>query len=377
MNSDIMQCDDRKLKLLLAANAHDVEHDPWIHHVEQCSQCQSRLRELVANDNDWQKAAAALASDEDDMPCFRGDHEVTSSWNEAMVKQLLNPPSHPEMLGRLGRYEMERMIGSGGMGIVFKAFDTELNRVVAIKLLAPYLAVRGSARQRFAREARAAAGVRDDHAVPIFNVESEHEPPFLVMQYVAGGSLQEKLEVRDQGGNELTVTEFDHILPGGAIETVIGETPEKVRGKPLRLIGLADTAAQSTPNVGETILNVTPGTKVRLQFQLSDFSDGTLSTGEATIEIADHERPSAPTPEAMDSPIPTPEAGVQEAIRQFLRLLQSENLDAALSMMQTKVASNRDLLREIREQVKPLRIEVPVILRRGDRGMAVINLIKP
>lgn len=111
-----------------------------------------------------------------------------------MVKQLLDPPSHPEMLGRLGRYEMERMIGSGGMGIVFKAFDTELNRVVAVKLLAPHLAARGSARKRFAREARAAAGVRDDHVVPIFNVESEHEPPFLVMQYVAGGSLQEKLD---------------------------------------------------------------------------------------------------------------------------------------------------------------------------------------
>jgi serine/threonine protein kinase len=194
MNSNLMQCDDSKLELLLAANDHDAEHDPWMHHVEQCSQCQSRLRELAAADDQWQKAAEVLATEEDDVSCFRGEHETTPNWNEAMVKQLLDPPSHPEMLGRLGRYEMERMIGSGGMGIVFKAFDTELNRVVAIKLLAPYLAARSSARKRFAREARAAAGVRDDHVVPIFNVESEHEPPFLVMQYVAGGSLQEKLD---------------------------------------------------------------------------------------------------------------------------------------------------------------------------------------
>lgn len=194
MNSNLMQCDDSKLQLLLAASDHDAEHDPWMHHVEQCSQCQSRLRELAADDDQWQKAAEVLATDDDDVPCFRGEREATSSWDEAMVKQLLDPPSHPEMLGRLGRYEMERMIGSGGMGIVFKAFDTELNRVVAVKLLAPYLAARGSARKRFAREARAAAGVRDDHVVPIFNVESEHEPPFLVMQYVAGGSLQEKLD---------------------------------------------------------------------------------------------------------------------------------------------------------------------------------------
>lgn len=194
MNSNIMQCDESKLKLLLAADENTIEHDPWMQHVEHCSQCQSRLRELAADDNDWRMTVAVLASHDDDVPCFVQDRETSSSWSESMVKQLLDPPSHPEMLGRLGRYEMERMIGSGGMGIVFKAFDTELNRVVAVKLLAPHLAARGSARKRFAREARAAAGVRDDHVVPIFNVESEHEPPFLVMQYVAGGSLQEKLD---------------------------------------------------------------------------------------------------------------------------------------------------------------------------------------
>ncbi|MCA9202861.1 MAG: serine/threonine protein kinase, partial [Planctomycetales bacterium] len=124
-----------------------------------------------------------------------------------MVKQLLDPPSHPEMLGRLGRYEIERLVGSGGMGIVFRAHDTELNRPVAIKMLAPYLASSGSARKRFAREARSAAGIIDDHVVPIHNVESEADPPYLVMQYVAGGSLQEKL---DRCG-PLSVTEIVRI----------------------------------------------------------------------------------------------------------------------------------------------------------------------
>ncbi|TWU04798.1 protein kinase domain-containing protein [Stieleria varia] len=194
MNSNIMQCDDQELKRLLAADDRDIGHDRWMGHVEQCAQCQTRLRELAADDDQWQKAVAVLAGEDEAVPCFGRSRETSTSWNEAMARQLLQPPSHPEMLGRLGRYEIERMIGSGGMGIVFKAFDTELNRVVAVKVLAPYLSARGSARQRFAREARAAAGVRDDHVVPIFNVESEHEPPFLVMQYVAGGSLQEKLD---------------------------------------------------------------------------------------------------------------------------------------------------------------------------------------
>jgi len=52
------------------------------------------------------------------------------------------------MLGRIGRYDVERLIGSGGMGVVFKAYDTELHRPVAVKLLAPYLASSGSARNR-------------------------------------------------------------------------------------------------------------------------------------------------------------------------------------------------------------------------------------
>ena len=77
------------------------------------------------------------------------------------------------MLGRLGRYDIERIIGSGGMGIVLKAHDSELNRPIAIKLLAPHLAHVGAARERFAREGRAAAAVVHEHVVAIYNVEAD------------------------------------------------------------------------------------------------------------------------------------------------------------------------------------------------------------
>ncbi|MCA9178347.1 MAG: serine/threonine protein kinase [Planctomycetales bacterium] len=118
----------------------------------------------------------------------------SAAWTESMARQLLSPPTHPEMLGRIGRYEVERLIGSGGMGVVFKAFDTELNRPVAVKALAPHLAGSGAARNRFAREARAAAAVVHDHVVAIHNVESEGASPFLVMPYVAGESLQQRID---------------------------------------------------------------------------------------------------------------------------------------------------------------------------------------
>jgi serine/threonine protein kinase len=86
-------------------------------------------------------------------------------------QQLLGPTDDPSKLGRIGNYEVVGMLGRGGMGIVFKAFDGALNRYVAIKMLAPHLATSGAARKRFAREAQAAAAVVDDNVLPIYGVD--------------------------------------------------------------------------------------------------------------------------------------------------------------------------------------------------------------
>src|SRR5262249_34432812 len=85
-------------------------------------------------------------------------------------------------------------VGRGGMGVVLKAFDETLHRVVAIKVMAPQLATSATARQRFTREARAQAAVSHDHVVTIHAVE-EHGPlPRIVMQFVAGTSLQDRID---------------------------------------------------------------------------------------------------------------------------------------------------------------------------------------
>ena len=103
----------------------------------------------------------------------------------------------------LGRYEIERVVGSGGMGIVLKGFDTELTRPVAIKVLAQHLTHSGAARQRFARESRAAAAIVHEHVVAIHNVEMAQKVPFIVMPYVDG----ESLEARAQREGPLTAKE--------------------------------------------------------------------------------------------------------------------------------------------------------------------------
>jgi hypothetical protein len=119
--------------------------------------------------------------------------EAADSLHDTVLK-LLGAPGHPEMLGRLGRYDIERVIGSGGMGVVLKAHDSELNRPIAVKLLAPHLSHVGAARERFAREGRAAAAVVHEHVVGIYNVESSGPVPYLVMQYVPGRSLQARVD---------------------------------------------------------------------------------------------------------------------------------------------------------------------------------------
>jgi serine/threonine protein kinase len=110
------------------------------------------------------------------------------------VPDFLIPSEKPGSLGRLDHYEVLEVVGRGGMGVVLKGFDEKLHRVVAIKVLAAELAVSGTARQRFTREARAAAAVSHEHVVTIHAVEEDHRPPYLVMQFVDGVSLQAKLD---------------------------------------------------------------------------------------------------------------------------------------------------------------------------------------
>jgi WD40 repeat protein len=105
---------------------------------------------------------------------------------------FLEPSQRPGALGRLKHYEVLEIIGRGGFGTVLKVFDDRLQRVVAMKLLAPELAINGTARQRFLREARAAAAVRHENVIDIHAVDEE-PLPHLVMEYIDGPTLEAKL----------------------------------------------------------------------------------------------------------------------------------------------------------------------------------------
>ena len=86
------------------------------------------------------------------------------------------------------------MLGRGAMGVVFKAYDPLLRRYAAVKMLTPERVVSTEARERFKREARAAAAVQHANIVTIYAVSEANGIPYLVMEYVAGISLQQKLD---------------------------------------------------------------------------------------------------------------------------------------------------------------------------------------
>ncbi|MBY0460329.1 MAG: serine/threonine protein kinase, partial [Gemmataceae bacterium] len=111
--------------------------------------------------------------------------------NEAVA--FLAPAQRPDSLGRIGHYEVLQVLGRGGFGVVFRAFDDLLQRVVAVKVLSPQMAATSPARKRFLREARTSAQVRHENVVQVYEV-GEQPLPYLVMEFIPGETLQQRLD---------------------------------------------------------------------------------------------------------------------------------------------------------------------------------------
>lgn len=167
-------------------------------HLKQCEHCRLSIQAAEA-DALWLNAILPVLKMPNEAAPSCGDSDDGADGES--VLSLLGPTDDPHMLGRIGPYEVTGIVGRGGMGVVFKAFDAALNRFVAIKMLLPQLAASGAARQRFSREGQAAAAVIDDHVLPIYGVDDWQGIPYLVTQYSSGVTLQKRID--EQGALEL------------------------------------------------------------------------------------------------------------------------------------------------------------------------------
>ena len=188
--------DDAALEALVSGSLAPDRERVLEAHLGGCAACRSRLDTLAASPESWstvreQLSAGAEADGED------ADAVPPIPALASLIQKILAPSDDERMLGRLGPYEITGIIGSGGMGIVLKGHDRALDRFVAIKLLSPHLASSGAARQRFLREAKAAAAVVHDNVIAIHGVDEFAGLPYLVMPYCRGTTLEKR--IRDAG----------------------------------------------------------------------------------------------------------------------------------------------------------------------------------
>ena len=197
------ECDRETIQAYLSETLDQDSELRLIEHLDQCQQCRATLQGVAASQQTWQAAQMHLSDTEHDVLSLSGlltrDQGETEpgTIQSAEIQNVLSslaPTDDPHMLGRIGPYEVAGVVGAGGMGIVLKAVDPALDRTVAIKVLAPHLASSGSARQRFAREAKAAAAVLHPNVMAIHSVANEGPSPYLVMPYLRGVSLQKRID---------------------------------------------------------------------------------------------------------------------------------------------------------------------------------------
>jgi eukaryotic-like serine/threonine-protein kinase len=221
------------LRELLLGRLLPEDGDPLYEHLEECDRCEEyarafrpndwlndAIRTIVGGDGCENPSVLALiealrrmgpprpdsnGANESPSPEDDNDHHGTilsytiPPPGEAIETRrelfdFLAPALEPDELGRLGQYRILKVLGSGGMGVVFHADDPALQRPVALKAMLPALAVSASARRRFLREGRAVAALHHDHIVPIYQVGEDRGVPYIAMPLLHGESLDNRLE---------------------------------------------------------------------------------------------------------------------------------------------------------------------------------------
>ena len=179
-------------------------------HMDSCTCCQAKLESIATDGTNLSSLVQSLHESE---PSTNSAYWPALKSLDAAVEvtvvprptppvrtrevslSFLQPASDAAYLGRLAHFDVMRVLGRGGMGIVLEAFDSRLQRNVALKVLDPELANDEISRQRFCREARAAASITHENVVAVYQVERSGDEglPYLVMQLIAGESLEQRL----------------------------------------------------------------------------------------------------------------------------------------------------------------------------------------
>ncbi len=196
------------LRELLEENGAESDQAAVVSHLDKCTSCQKSLEALASGDSSFavklldQAAHQTPEPNSAYWPALKNAQQALTEATFSAPRSFpdislafLDPPEDGSYLGSLGTFNVIRVVGRGGMGVVLHAVDTCLQRDVAIKVLDPELSKDELAATRFCREARAAASISHENVVAVHQVEHDESKdlPFLVMELISGESLEKKL----------------------------------------------------------------------------------------------------------------------------------------------------------------------------------------
>ncbi len=210
---------DHELSDFDLGNLQPEQYEEASNHLEICPTCAARFenldqqaddvlghlhldlpKEILSDDSELDRLVGAAAALHDtsvagQVETLGVDIARKKPALEQIVSRILSPAESDGEMGRLGGYRVLDVLGKGGMGIVFKAEDVGLKRLVALKAMLPHIAMSSdSARERFVREAQATAAIHHDNIVTIHQVVPDGEVPFLAMHLLEGESLGMRLK---------------------------------------------------------------------------------------------------------------------------------------------------------------------------------------
>ncbi|MEZ6135684.1 MAG: protein kinase [Pirellulaceae bacterium] len=224
------QCDAFELDRYLTADGTHEERLAFEQHLDACQACRRKLEGAAADDGFWEAASENLDTRKDPVSSTMSTQQLLSVIEKAMLgdglegneassqsaykstsfatrsylqhwltesKLDVEPGTKQQhgsgtaSLGWLDKYEVLQVLDSGGMGLVLKAYDPGLKRMVAIKTLRQHLADNPAALKRFAREAQLAASLRHPSIINIYAVDVWRDVPYLVMPFLEEGNLND------------------------------------------------------------------------------------------------------------------------------------------------------------------------------------------
>jgi serine/threonine protein kinase len=255
---------------------------PIEEHLAWCEQCSKTLHTLPAEDT---MVTAIRQAGKKEAPAPRpplvarlidgirsaGVVETRPAQDDvAELLKLCQPPESAEEMGRFGPFRLRRVIGSGGMAVVFLAEDAQLRRLVALKVLKPSVAARLGARERFSREARAAAAIRHENVVAIYGVGEEADIPYMFLEYLEGEPLDALLLREGSLPLAEALAIARQIAEGVAAAHLLGLIHRDI--KPANIFLVRDPHSSPDGDAGgQAVLHRQPNVKV-LDFGLARFA---------------------------------------------------------------------------------------------------------